>query len=127
MSGKMLKSGDTSVAAAAASAAERPKVTSATCWTSTPTTAHASRFCDMARIARPARVRVTKRCSAQKITRLPPSTSSRCQAQPSHVEDRGRQPGRHLLRLGAEHDDREVGEHDRRREGGDELYVPRPR
>src|SRR5438874_321760 len=55
MSGKMLKSGETSVAATAASPADSAKATSVTRCTSTPTTAHASRFCDIARIARPVR------------------------------------------------------------------------
>src|SRR5439155_1340439 len=80
MSGKMLKSGETSVAATAASPADSAKVTSVTRCTSTPTTAHASRFCDIARIARPVRVRATKRSSPQKITSAATSTRRRCQA-----------------------------------------------
>src|SRR6266446_1256675 len=80
MSGKMLKSGETSAAARAARAAESAKVTIVTRWTSTPTTAHASRFCDIARIARPVRVRATKRWSPQKITSAARSTRSRCHA-----------------------------------------------
>ena len=80
MSGKMLKSGETSMAATAASPADSAKVTRVTRCTSTPTTAHASRFCDIARIARPVRVRATKRSSPQKITSAATSTRRRCQA-----------------------------------------------
>src|SRR2546430_2717010 len=78
MSGKMLKSGVTRAAAMPASAALTANVTSATFCTSTPTTAHASRFCDIARIALPSFVRVTNQCSAPKTTRAPATTSSRC-------------------------------------------------
>src|SRR5207247_5811782 len=79
MSGKMLKSGETSAAAAAASAADSAKVTMATRCTSTPTTAHASRFCDIARMALPVRVHATKRWSAQKFSSTTARTSKRCQ------------------------------------------------
>ena len=79
-SGKMLKSGETRAAAAPARAADSPKVASATRCTSTPTTAHASRFWDMARIALPSLVRVTNHSSPAKTATAATSTSGRCQA-----------------------------------------------
>ena len=114
--GKMLKSGETSAAAAAASAAESAKVTIAVRCTSTPTTAHASRFCDIARIARPVRVRASRtRSSPQKITRLAAEHEQPLpgHAEAAHVEDARGQRGGHLLGLRAEDDDGEVGHHDR--------------
>ena len=76
----MLKSGETRVAAVAASPAEMPKVARATCWTSTPTTAHASRFCDIARIAFPSLAWATNHSSAAKIATAATRTSTRCHA-----------------------------------------------
>ena len=76
----MLKRGETSAAAPPASAAESPKVARATRCTSTPTTAHASRFWDMARIAWPSLVRVTNHSSPAKTATAATSTSGRCQA-----------------------------------------------